>query len=84
MEMLKMFEVKGKMHLTKQKFFKLIRGVRNGDFASSSIQTNENLRQFNTFNPQAKIFAKQRRLEIELQKTLVISTARAMRAREGH
>jgi hypothetical protein len=85
MEMLNMLEMEGKLHLVKQKIFKLVRGVRNGDFdVSSGKWTNKNPRQPNTFNPQARIFAKQRELEIELQKMSAIWAVRAIRGREGH
>jgi len=79
-----MLEMEGKLHLVKQKIFKLVRGVRNGDFVSSGKGINKNLRQPNTFNPQARIFAKQRELEIELQKMSAIWAVRAIRGREGH
>jgi hypothetical protein len=85
MEMLKMLEMEGKLRLAKQKIFNLVRGVRNGDFdASLSTRTNKNLWQFNTYNPQAKILANQRELEIELQKMNAIWAVRAIRGREGH
>lgn len=75
--------MKGKLDLAKQKMFRLFRDVRKGDFdASSSRRANKDLRQLNTFNPQAKILANQRRLEIEIQKTLAIWTVRMIRARE--
>ena len=80
-----MFEMKGKLDLAKQKIFRLVRGVRKRDFdASSRTRANKDLRQLNTFNPQAKILANQRRLEIELQKTIAIWTVRTIRARECH
>jgi len=85
MGVINVFEMKGKLDLAKQKMFRLVRGVRKGDFdASSSTGANKDLRQFNTFNPQAKILANQRRLEIELQKTVAIWTVRTIRARECH
>jgi hypothetical protein len=80
-----MFEMKGKLDLAKRKMFRLFPGLRRGDFdASSSTWANKDLRQLNTFNPQAKILANQRRLEIELQKTVAIWTVRMIRARECH
>jgi hypothetical protein len=85
MEMLNMLEMGGKLRLAKQKIFNSFRGVRNGDFdASSSTPTKKNLWQFNTYNPQAKILANQRELEIELQKMNAIWAVRAIRGREGH
>ena len=77
--------MEGKLRLAKKKIFNLVRSVRNRDFdASSSTQTNKNLLQFNTYNPQAKILANQRELEIELQKMNAIWAVRAIRGREGH
>jgi hypothetical protein len=85
MEMLNMLEIEGKLRITKQKIFNLIRSVRSRAFdTSSSTQTNKNLWQFNTYNPQAKILANQRELEIELQKMNAVWAVRAIRGREGH
>ncbi len=83
--MMKMFEVKGKLDLAKQKMFRLIRGIGRGDFNhSSSTDANEDPRQPNAFDPQARILANQRRLEIEMQKAQAIWAVRQIRARECH
>jgi hypothetical protein len=85
MEMLNMLEMEDKLRLAKQKIFNLVRGVRNGDFdGSSSTQANKNLWRFKTYNPQAKILANHRELEIELQKMNAVWAVRAIRGREGH
>lgn len=83
--MVSMFEMRGKLGLAKQKMFRLVRGVRKEDFDPySRMRANKDLQRLNMFNPNAKILANQRRLEIELQKTVAIWTVRTIRARECH
>jgi len=74
----KMFGLGGKLGSTKEQVFKvfsLIRGIGMRDLNASS-DANEDLRQPNSFNPQAYIIAKQRMHEIEGQKAMIIHESR--------
>ncbi len=76
----KSFATRGRFGLPKDgvtKIFRLIRSVVTRDFdVSSSADADQNQRQQSAFNVQAYMLAKQRMLEVERMKAMLINESR--------